>query len=235
LAFITNNTKRIIIDKNGFTNFTDTVQMLDYVQIIGNLNVAGNLLSNGNITADSIAGIGAFITDVNAVTLKGQDTTHFARTDTLTTERVKAKTEFSDIVTFFLSPVFSALVTFANGINVTGNATVSGDLVLSGWTKNASSSSELTYTKEKIFKFKAGNVSGTTNIAHGLDWHNVYSFGAIIKDDTLNFAHQPQQYFTNNFYVRLESLNVVVTLTSTAYGIANDSGYAWVRYLDPNR
>lgn len=53
-------------------------------------------------------GNGSGLTSVDAITLKGQDTTHFARTDTLITERVKAKTEFSDIVAFFLSPTVSA-------------------------------------------------------------------------------------------------------------------------------
>jgi hypothetical protein len=254
LAIITNNTKRIIINKNGYTNFTDTVQMSDYVQIIGNLNVGTNITALGKVTADSLLGIGYYVTDINAANIAfGKidsaripntakiDTSKFARLDTNTTEKFSMRGLFTDIitfattVTFTVSPVFSALVNFANGINVTGNATVSGDLVLSGWTKNQSSNSELSYIKEKVFKFKAGAVNGTTNIAHGLDWHNIYEFGALIKDDTLNFSQQPGQYFTNGYYVRLESLNVVVVLSSTAYGLANDSGYAWVRYLDPNR
>lgn len=255
LAFITNNTKRIVINKNGYTNFTDTVQMSDYVQIIGNLNVGTNITSLGKVTADSLLGIGYYITDINAANIASGkidsaripntakiDTAKFAHTDTLTTESVRSVWTFWNIVrcigvvTFDVSPVFNAAVNFANGINVTGTATFNNDIVVSGWTKNQSSSSELSYTKEKLFKFKAGTIaSPTTNIAHGLDWHNVYEFGAIIKDDTLNFAQQPGQYFSNGFYVRLESLNVVVTIQGTAYGIANDSGYAWVRYLDPNR
>jgi len=85
--------------------------------------------SNGmNLHYGVYTGNGSGLTNVDAITLKGQDTTHFAHTDTLTTERVKAKTEFSDVVTFFLSPVFSALVTFANGINVTGNGVFSGNI-----------------------------------------------------------------------------------------------------------
>ncbi len=69
LAFITNNTKRIVINKNGYTNFTDTVQMSDYVQIVGNLNVGTNITALGKVTADSLLGIGYYITDINAANI----------------------------------------------------------------------------------------------------------------------------------------------------------------------
>jgi hypothetical protein len=290
LAFITNNTKRIIIDKNGYTNFTDTVSFSDVVipnsgivfptvssflfwnsysskisEGINSLNYSAKthnfLTKNGNnntAVLDSANGLnlaygvftgnGSGLTSVDAITLKGQDTTNYAHTTTGTTESFLSKVIFSALVTFQttspvfnIAAVFNVLQDFANGLTTTtltasGTATFNGDLVPTGWTKNQSSSSELSYTKEKLFKFKAGTIaSPTTNIAHGLDWHNVYEFGAIIKDDTLNFAQQSGQYFSNGYYVRLESLNVVVTLQSTSYGLANDSGYAWVRYLDPNR
>lgn len=168
------------------------------------------------------------------------------------------KFSFYDIASFYIAPlikslwdfpfgittttiVASALATFNAGLTTTtltasGTATFNGDMDVNGWTKNQSTDHELQYEKKKIFKFKAGTVaSPTTNIAHGLNWHNIFDFGALIKDDTLNFSQQPGQYFTNGFYVRLESLNVVVIIQGTAYGIANDSGYAWVKYLDPNR
>lgn len=79
---------------NRFTNgtyFTDSVKF------------------TGIAIVDSIKGNGSGLTSVDAITLKGQDTTHFARTDTLTTERVKSKTEFSDIVKFFLSPTIASI------------------------------------------------------------------------------------------------------------------------------
>jgi len=167
------------------------------------------------------------------------------------------KFSFYDIASFYIAPLIkslwdfpfgittttiiaSALGTFNAGLTTTtltasGTATFNGDLVPVSWTKNQSSNSELSYTKEKILKFQAPGVNAGKNIPHGLDWHNIYEFGAIIKDDTLNFSQQAGQYYTNGFYLRLESLNVVVVLSGTSYQLANDSGYVWLRFLDPNR
>ena len=190
LAFITDNTKRIVIDKNGYTVFTDTVQMLDRVYISGNLNVASNIYTTGNVLADSIAGIGRFITEVDAITLKGQDTTHFARTDTLTTERVKSKTEFSDIVTFFLSPVFSALVTIGNGVTVNGTATFNGDMINNGYKKIGSSQTQYQYTKDTVLKMVLNATSGTAftdTIRHGVtNWRSIIFTQFIVHEDSAN-------------------------------------------------
>ena len=197
LAFITANTKRIVIDKNGYTVFTDTVQMLDRVYISGNLNVASNLYTIGNVTADSIAGIGRFITEVDAITLKGHDTTHFAHTDTLTTERVKSKTEFSDIVTFFLSPVFSALVTFANGITVTtitasSTATFNGDQINTGWKKIGSSKTQYQYTRDTVIWAVCTTGPTTITTTHGLgNIGRLISYTCVIKDDSSGLLVSP--------------------------------------------
>lgn len=141
LAIITNNTKRIVINKNGYTNFTDTVQMSDYVQIIGNLNVGTNITALGKVTADSLLGIGYYITDINAANIASGkidsaripntakiDTANFAHTNSGITEIFNSIVTFATTVTFTVSPVFSALVNFANGINVTGNGVFSGNV-----------------------------------------------------------------------------------------------------------
>ncbi len=185
------------------------------------------------------------------------DTAHFAHTDTLTTEEMKAKYNFRNVISFFqavtfstvapifnIAAVFNQVQDFANGLTTTtitasGTATFNGDLVPAGWTKNQSSSSELQYEKTQIFKFKAPGVGGATNIAYSsIDWHKIYNFGAVIKDDTTNISYQSGEFYGTGgsvIYVRLESLQVHVELNSTAYGLANDSGFAYIKYLDPNR
>jgi hypothetical protein len=252
LAFITNNTKRIVINKNGYTNFTDTVQMSDYVQIIGNLNVGTNITALGKVTADSLLGIGYYITDINAANIASGkidsaripntakiDTANFAHTNSGITEIFNSIVSFATTVTFTVSPVFSALVNFANGINVTGNATVSGDLVLSGWIKNQSSNSELSYWKTKILKFKAPAVGGTVTVAHGItDWHSIVRYTALIKDDTTNYTYQSGEYYATAggvIYCRCDTSLFRLELSGTAYGLANDSGYVVIDYVDPNR
>jgi len=220
---------------------------------------------NGILTLDSssglllnygyYSGVGSGLTALNASNISSGtidtaripntakiDTAKFFRLgDIITpiTEVVNSLVTFSTTVTFTVSPVFSALVNFANGINVTGNATVSGDLVLSGWTKNASTDTELQYEKSKVFKFKAPAVSGAVNVTHGVpDWHKVYDFGVVIKDDTTNMSYKPGGFYGTAgsvIYCRLESLQVRIELNSTAYGLANDSGFVYVKYLDANR
>jgi len=234
LAFVTNNTKRIIIDKNGFTNFTDTVQMLDYVQIIGNLNVAGNLLSNGNITADSIAGIGAFITDVNAVTLKGHDTTHFAHTDTLTTEGIKGiwgfwnTVRFYTTTTFDVSPVFSALVNFANGIETTS-------LYVSGFTRQGELSRN---EKTKIVK-NVLSAAGTNTIAHGIpNFRNIIAYNLVVRHDSvagsrLNYGsgYNLNALYTTPTAIWSDTTNVYY-YAGACWGLVGDSTFIRITYTD---
>lgn len=116
LALITNNTKRIVINKNGYTNFTDTVQMSDYVQINGNLNVASNIVSIGNITSDSIAGIGYFLTSLNATNMTS---------GTLPDSRLSSNIPRKDTRDSFTKKVTIDTLTVGKKIDVS-NATLKG-------------------------------------------------------------------------------------------------------------
>ena len=267
LAFITNNTKRIIINKNGYTNFTDTVQMSDYVQIIGNLNVGTNITALGKVTADSLLGIGYYITDINAANIASGkidsaripntakiDTSKFARTDTLTTEGIKGiwnfwnTVRFYTTVTFDVSPVFSALVNFANGISTTtltasGTATFNGDMVPT-WVKNNSSVPAYQYEKTKIVAFKLGATTATTYTApHGItDWHTIKSYTVTVMDDSSNCMIVPvtssddagsQGKVFNN--ANIDSLNCRLRLTSGGVNLVNDSAFFRIIYTDYNR
>lgn len=255
LAFITNNTKRIIIDKNGYTTFTDTVSALDYMQVSGNLSVGTNITALGNITADSIAGIGAFITDVNAITLKGQDTTHFARLDTLTTEKNKAQNIFSDVatfwkaVTFTVSPVFSALVNFANGITVNGIATFNGDMINNGWKKIGSAHTQYQYTKDTVLKMVLNATSGvafTDTIRHGIaNWRSIVFTQFIVHEDSANinciiglYANDAASTSLYGAQAWTDSLFARVRLpggngNSTAW--RGDTCTVYIKYTDYNR
>ena len=241
LAFITANTKRIVIDKNGYTVFTDTVQMLDRVYISGNLNVASNIYTTGNVLADSIAGIGRFITEVDAITLKGQDTTHFARTDTLTTERVKSKTEFSDIVTFFLSPIFSAVVNFPYGINVTGTATFNGDMVNNGWTEQGGKIAIDRYYRDTILRAPSMAQGNNITVAHGISNINrVVLLSAVIKDDSSGILVPCSGSSGFVLYAQtpwMDATNVYLRITGNQLNLDDntDTVKFYIRYTDYQR
>lgn len=219
LAFITNNTKRIVINKNGYTNFTDTVQMSDYVQVNGNLNVGSNIVATGNITADSIAGIGKFITSINAGNLSSgtilqsrlsdsvyklsnldttrfldqSDTSKFFRVGDIFTpiyEVVNSIVTFAAAVTFTVSPIFSAVVNFPYGITTT-TITASSTATFNGFTKLGENG---TYVKEKTWQFPLDTVNRTYSRSLGFDWRNFKGFiSTYVK-------HDSGQYFDKKVY-----------------------------------
>lgn len=121
---------------------------------------------------------------------------------------------------------------------ITGTLDASGDLV-PGWTKNQSSHTELSYFKEKALKFKAPAVSGFTTVAHGVSsWRNIVEYHCIVKDDTTSRSYMPGNWYATAggaVYCRVDGANMRVELGSTAYGLANDSGYIYIKYIDPDR
>lgn len=209
--------------QNEFDFFTKKGNQILYLDSLN-----GMTLNYGVFT-----GNGSQLTNVDAITLKGQDTTHFARTDTLTTERVKSKTEFSDVVTFFLSPVFSALVTFANGISVTGNATISG------YTQFGDSTNTMSL---KFCEVKGKIGTGTNQNytfplpAHllGNGFKRIVTWQANIRNDSAvgggkkNIA--PNSWYGNSaYYATIDSGNCVVGLTATSNAV-NDSVFFAIWY-----
>jgi len=265
LAFITNNTKRIVINKNGYTNFTDTVQMSDYVQIIGNLNVGTNITSLGKVTADSLLGIGYYITDINAANIASGkidsaripntakiDTAKFAHTDTLTTESVRSVWTFWNIVrcigvvTFDVSPVFNAAVNFANGITVTGTATFNGDLVPTSWVKTQSSVTKDQYIKDKFVRLpiSTSTSAGTVTYAlHGIGRTSVRDFDIVIRDDsTGRFAKSGNVGLEGGAWAQgafstwgLNDTAVWFRRTANAYNFIGDTAFFHIIYADTTR
>lgn len=120
--------------------------------------------------------------------------------------------------------------------NFNGNVTFNDDIEPQ-WVKNHSPHNELAYTKEKILKFKAPAANSTTTVAHGVtDWHSIVLYQVTIKDDTTNVAvHEGGWYTPLVFYTKADTTNITVTIPSTSYSIANDSGYIYIKYVDPNR
>jgi len=230
--------------------FNDTVKFAAYTeitgnaQVSGNLNVGTNIVTTGNITADSIAGIGAFITDVNANTLKGQDTTKFARTDTLTTEGIKGiwnfwnTVRFYTTVTFDVTPVFNAVVNFANGINVTGTATFNSDVIFTGWQKVGASSNIDKYTRDTIIRFVLPNSTGGGTYAnHGIaDWRSIRKWNAVILEDSTNRLFTPMTYYAPYaYYAFVESTRVYIETLAGSYPFKNDTAIFYITVADMNR
>lgn len=254
LAIITNNTKRIVIDKNGYITITDTAYFSDHVTIIGNLNAASNIYTSGNLTADSIAGIGTYLTSVDAITLKGQDTTHFARTDTLTTETNKAQNIFSDVatfwktVTFTVSPIFSALVDFANGLSTTtltasSTATFNGDVISNGWTEQGGKIAIDRYYRDTVLRIACTTVPVTLSVAHGIsDIKRIVFLTCTIRDDSSGIVVTPgttvslsSGFNVNAPWVDATNVNIRMSTTNVNLDENVDTIKYYIRYTDYNR
>lgn len=155
--------------------------------------------SGMNLLYGSYTGSGTGLTNVDAVTLKGQDTTHFARTDTLTTENIKGAWTFWNvvrcigIVTFDVSPVFNSVVNFANGITTTtltvsSTATFNGDMINTGWKSVGSAQNQYKYLRDTVLKMVLSGSSGTAitdSVTHGIsNWRSIVFTQFIVHEDS---------------------------------------------------
>lgn len=148
-------------------------------------------LNGMNLHYGVYTGNGSGLTSVDAITLKGQDTSKFARTDTLITEDIKGKWNFWNVVrcigvvTFDVSPIFNSLVNFANGINVTGTATFDGDIVSNGWTEQGGAIARDKYFRDTVLRFVCTTVPFTAVVAHGIPSNKQILFiNATVRDDS---------------------------------------------------
>ena len=265
LAFITANTKRIIINKNGYTNFTDTVQMSDYVQIIGNLNVGTDITALGKVTADSLLGVGYYITDINAANIASGkidsaripntakiDTANFAHTGSGITEIFNSIVTFATTVTFTVSPVFSALVNFANGLTTTtirasSTVTFDGDMVNTGWKKVGSGRNTYKYIKDTVLYVAltaSPPYAGTTfTVNHGIaNWKSIIQTNFLIHEDSLNLNILPNIYPTVSYQVPFvytmvstDSTKCNIFIPATSVSLFNDTATIFIKYTDYNR
>ena len=212
LAIITNNVKRIIIDKNGLTTFTDTLKTdsrflaTDLARFNDSLVMSsydiflpnGKGLNWGELTGQIYSNAGELISRSATHTnytlygnfLNSSDSTNGflirrkleGYTDTVTSA---SKWFFSDIVTFTLSPIFSAVVNFPYGIIVTGTATFDGDIVSNGWTEQGGKIALDRYYRDTVLRTNCTTLPVTLSAAHGItNINRIISISAVVKDDS---------------------------------------------------
>ena len=165
------------------------------------------------------------------------DTSHYVHTDTLTTESVKSVVGFWNLVTFYttatfaVSPVFSALVNFANGITTT-------TFYASGYSRMG----ELSRNEKKVTKSVYLSAINTTyTVAHGISRvENVTSCKLMVKHDSTGAAVPqilPQGYNATTAQavgnsVWMDSLLCYYFLASTSTGLIGDSAIFEITYTD---
>lgn len=114
--------------------------------------------------------------------LDQSDTSSFARLAAFITETFNSYVTFAATVTFSVSPVFSALVNFANGISTTtitasSTATFDGDVRMNGFRNNY---------RDTTVKKKLGNAGSVLYVPHGIAsgrW--VSSVDVLIWEDSI--------------------------------------------------
>ena len=107
------------------------------------------------------------------------------------------------------------------------------------WTKNTSSVNSFQYEKVKIVSGILPNAVGGNpiSITHGLNFNQIKSWTAMVKDDTTNVLYNPGQFYGAGvlFYARVDSLICRAEIGSAAATIANDSIFFRIVYTDFNR
>jgi len=201
-------------------------------------------------------GNGSGLTSVDAITIKGQDTTHFARTDTLTTEGIKGiwgfwnTVRFYTTATFDVSPIFSAVVNFANGLTTTtitasSTATFNGDVVNTGKRYQGASSNIDKYYRDTVIRAVCGATGTTVTTAHGIsNTSNISMFTYQIKDDSSGLVLTPNA--TNAALVGagliyyppyIDATNINLRIASSMVNLDNntDTIKYFLRVTDYNR
>lgn len=236
--------------QNEFDFFTKKGNQILYLDSLN-----GMTLNYGVYT-----GSGSGLTSVDAITLKGQDTSKFARTDTLITEDIKGKWNFWNVVrcigvvTFDVSPIFNSLVNFANGITTTtitasSTATFNGDMLNTGWKSQGSSQNQYKYSRDTVLKMVLNTTSGTAftdTIRHGItNWRSIVFTQFIVHEDSANvnciiglYANDAASASLYGAQAWTDSLFARVRLpggngNSTAW--RGDTCTVYIKYTDYNR
>jgi hypothetical protein len=161
-----------------------------------------------------------------------KDSSHLAHTDTLTTEHIKGVwtfwniVRFIGIVTFDVSPVFNSLVNLANGVSVTGNASITGYTTLG----DSTGSIPLKYC---LVRGKIGaNTNSNYNFAlpqhlTGNRFKRVVSWTCNVRNDSAVSGQKknisPVSWFGNlAYYASIDSMNCTIGLPATS-NLINDS------------
>jgi len=235
--------------QNEFDFFTKNGNQILYLDSLNGLT-----LNYGVFT-----GSGTGITNVNAITLKGQDTSKFARTDTLITEDIKGKWNFWNVVrcigvvTFDVSPIFNSLVNFANGITTTtitasSTATFNGDMVNTGWKNQGAMLTRNKYYRDTVLYMVTTATPPYTGsnytVAHGItNWKSIVSWEFLLHEDSLNMTIRPNLYPTPTYataaflynYATVDSTVAKIYIPAAAVSLYNDTCTVFIRYTDYNR
>lgn len=227
---------------------------------------------NGILTLDSssglllnygyYSGVGSGLTALNASNISSGtidtaripntakiDTAKFFRLGDIVTpitEVVNSLVTFSTTVTFTVSPVFSALVNFANGVTVTGTATFNGDLVPTSWVKTQSSVTKDQYIKDKFVRLpiSTSTSAGTVTYAlHGVGRTSIRDFDIVIRDDsTGRFAKSGNIGLEGGSWAQgtiltwgLNDTAVWFRRTANAYNFIGDTAFFHIIYADTTR
>ena len=133
----------------------------------------------------------------------------------------------------FYSQAGTAIATFDSATGIT----FAKDFIPT-WTKNNSNRAALQYEVTKIVSKKMpGSVSGNDTIGHGLNFNQIRSWSAMVKEDTTNVLYSPGNYYGTEimFYAKVDSLYCRVETGSAAYTILNDSVFFRIVYTDFQR
>ena len=212
-----------IIFRGYNSEISESINQLKYISRQHNFLTKGGYNFIANL--DSSTGMNLIYGDYykNGVLLF--DSSKFARTESSISEL------FNSVVTFASAVYFSAAATFNSTLTVVGD-------FIPTWTKNNSNRAALQYEKTKIVSKKMpGSVSGYDTIGHGLNFNQIRSWSAMVKEDTTNVLYSPGNYYGTEimFYAKVDSLYCRVETGSAAYTILNDSVFFRIVYTDFQR
>lgn len=192
----------------------------------------------GSATVGSISGDGNGLTNVNATTLQGVDTTKLVytnRADTLTSPHW-----FSGVMKFLTN-----VVDFAAGITTTtltanSTSTFNGDMVNNGWRTQGGIARDK-YFRDTVLRAPSVAVSNNITIAHGIPNINSIVFvGMTFKDDSSgkvvtfganNIMGVPQTVASSPMF---DATNVYVRVTAnmTSLDDNTDTIKLYIRWTD---
>ena len=217
----------------------------------GNNQIAQLDSSSGfNLAYGAFTGNGSGLTNVDATTFKGQDTTNYAHTTTGTTESFLSKVIFSALVTFQttspvfnIAAVFNVLQDFANGLTTTtltasGTATFNGDMVNNGWKKIGAYNNIDKYTRDTVIRLLCDSVQGgATQIAHGIsNTKFIERWTCIIRDDSTGAVYTPGCFYAPYiFYAVVTSSNCRIEFNSSSNTFKRDTAKFYITISDSNR
>lgn len=240
------------IDADNIAGTVITADDGSGIQALNGSNVSTGVIKAGRLS-DSVFKLSNLDT---TRFLDLSDTSKYYHIDTLQTENIKSVSNFWNIISFYAtaninavftfvtSPIFSAVVNFANGLTTTtmtasGTVTFNGDMVNNGWKKIGSASSRDQYLRDTMIRQIAAAVGSTVTTAHGIPNHySIVSWNVLIVDDSLTLlpgANWTSGYRNPGFSFSIDATNLKYFTPLSAYSIPGDTLKWYIKYTDYNR